>query len=129
MATIRKRKDKWQVQIRRKGSGAASRSFLALKDAEAWARHMDARADRGELPARPDALRSITLGELVERYRDTVSPQKRTHGIERLVLNAFLRHPICRRPLSDISTAHFAAYRDERLRTLKLASVIAALNF
>jgi integrase len=123
MATIRKRKDKWQVQIRRKGSGATSRSFHALKDAEAWARHMESRADRGDLPAHPEALRGIMLGELVERYRDTVTSQKRTHGIERLVLNAFLRHPICRRPITDISTAHFAAYRDERLRTLKPASV------
>ena len=127
MATIRKRKDKWQVQIRRKGSGAASRSFLALKDAEAWARHMESRADRGDLPARPDALRGVTLGQLVERYRDNVSPRKRTYVAERLVLNAFLRHPICRRPLSDISTAHFAAYRDERLKCLKPASVKRAL--
>ncbi len=127
MATIRKRKDKWQVQIRRKGSGAASRSFLALKDAEAWARHMEARADRGDLPARPEALRGITLGQLVERYRDTVTPRKRTHGIERLILNAFLRHSICRRPLTDVSTAHFAAYRDERLKCLKPASVKRAL--
>lgn len=127
MATIRKRKNKWQVQIRRKGSGAASRSFLALKDAEAWARHMESRADRGDLPARPDALRGVTLGQLVERYRDTVSPQKRTYVAERLVLNAFLRHPICRRPLTDIGTAHFAAYRDERLKCLKAASVKRAL--
>jgi integrase len=123
MATIRKRKNKWQVQVRRKGSGAASRSFLIFKDAEAWARHMEARADRGDLPAHPEALRAVTLGQLVERYRDTVSPRKRTYQTERLVLNAFLRHPICRRPLSDISTAHFAAYRDERLKCVKSASV------
>jgi len=40
------------------------------------------------------------------------------------VLNAFLLHPICRRRLSEVTTAHFAAYRDEkRLRELKPASV------
>lgn len=79
MATIRKRKEKWQVQVRRKDSGAVSRSFHVRKDAEAWARHMETRADRGDLPARPDALRGLTLGELVERYRDTVTPRKRTY--------------------------------------------------
>jgi integrase len=123
MATIRKRGNKWQVQVRRQGSGALSRSFHVLKDAEEWSRHMEVLADRGDLPADPAALRGITLGQLVERYRDTVSPRKRTHEAEKLALNAFLRHPICRRPVSDITTAHFAAYRDERLKCVKPASV------
>jgi integrase len=84
---------------------------------------MEARADRGELPAHPEALRGITLHRLVERYRDTVSPRKRTHAAERVVLNAFLRHPICRRAAADVTTAHFAAYRDERLKVVKPATV------
>jgi integrase len=127
MASIRKRRDKWQVQIRRKGRGALSRSFHILKDAEEWARHMEVLADRGELPADPATLRGITLSQLVKRYRDTVSPRKRTHEAECLVLNAFLRHPICRRPISDITAAHFAAYRDERLKEIKPASIKRAL--
>jgi integrase len=88
---------------------------------------MEARADRGELPAHPESLSGITLRQIVERYRDTVTPRKRTHAIERLILNAFLRHPICHRPLSDIGTAHFAAYRDERLNQIKASSVKRAL--
>ena len=127
MASIRKRRNKWQVQIRRKGRGALSRSFHVLKDAEEWARHMEVLADRGDLPADPAALRGITLGQLVERYRDTVSPRKRTHEAESFVLNAFLRHPICRRPVSDVTTAHFAAYRNERLREIKPSSIRRAL--
>jgi len=123
MATIRKRGDKWQVQIRRKGQGALSRSFHVLKDAQEWARHTERLADRGDLPADPAALRGVTLGQLVERYRDTVSARKRTHEIERIALNAFLRHPICRRPISDLTGKHFAAYRDERLNCVKPSSV------
>jgi hypothetical protein len=38
MASIRKRKGKWQVQIRRKGSGAVSRTFHVVRDAQAWAK-------------------------------------------------------------------------------------------
>jgi hypothetical protein len=33
-----KRGSKWEVQIRRLGSSFLSRSFLSLKDAQAWAR-------------------------------------------------------------------------------------------
>jgi hypothetical protein len=40
MATIRKRKDRYQVQIRRIGQPQVSKSFHELKDAKAWARLM-----------------------------------------------------------------------------------------
>ena len=41
MPTIRKRGHKWQVQVRRLGLRPISRSFHVLKDAQAWARHME----------------------------------------------------------------------------------------
>mgnify|MGYP003656504023 CR=1 FL=1 len=37
MATIRKRGDKWQVQVRRLGTTSISKSFLKKADAQAWA--------------------------------------------------------------------------------------------
>src|SRR5262245_13234467 len=80
---------------------------------------MEVQADRRDFPHDPKALEQVTLGELVERYRDTVSVKKRGSDVERVVLAAFMRHPICGRRLSDIDAEDFAAYRDERLRTIK----------
>ena len=93
MATIRRRRDKWQVQFRRKGLRSINQSFHTLRDAEAWARHMEVQADRHDLPPDPNVLRSFTLGQLVTRYRDTISVGKRTCHAERIVLAAFLRRP------------------------------------
>ena len=121
MATIRKRTNRWQVQIRRRGLSPRSRSFISLKDAQAWARHMEVQADRSAFPPDTKALEQLTLGDLVTRYRDTVTPRKRTAANERIVLSAFLRRSICSRSLSELSTADFAAYRDERLTQIKLA--------
>lgn len=123
MATIRKRGDKWQVQIRRTGQHPISRSFITRKDAEAWGRLMEVQADRRDLPADPKALERVTLAELVERYRDSVTVTKRGQGPERIFLTAFLRHRICEKRLSDLTGADFAAYRDERLAKVKLATV------
>jgi hypothetical protein len=36
MATIRRRQGKWQVQVRRQGFKAVSRTFKQYKDAERW---------------------------------------------------------------------------------------------
>src|SRR5262249_4744436 len=88
MATILKRGAKWQVQIRRVGVRPISRSFNVRKDAEAWARQMEVQADRRDLPSDPKSLQRLTLGQLVERYRDPVSVRKRGYEVERVVLNS-----------------------------------------
>jgi hypothetical protein len=123
MATIRKRGAKWQVQIRRVGVRPISRSFHIRKDAEAWARQMEVQVDRHDLPGDPKSLQHVVLGTLVERYRDTVSVRKRGHEVERVVLNAFLRHRICRKPLSELSASDFALYRDERLMAVTASTL------
>lgn len=123
MASIRKLRDKYQVQIRHLGMRPISRSFLQRKDAEQWARQMELLADRHELPDDPSALKRVTLGELVERYRDSITVRKRRAHVERVELDAFLRAPICSKPLSELSTADFAAYRDERLASVKPTTV------
>jgi integrase len=102
---------------------ALSKSFHELKDARAWARHMEVQADRNELPPDPKVLQDVALGDLVRRYRDTVTPHKRGQRFETAVLSKFLRHPICDRKLSEPLATHFAAYRDERLKQVKPATL------
>jgi integrase len=123
MATIRRRGERWQVQIRRKAERSLSRSFRTRKDAEAWARQIEAEADRIGLPPNRRILNHTTLGGLVRRYRDEVTPRKRGGNDEHIVLTAFLRHPICDRTLSGLSPAEFATYRDERLQKVKASTV------
>jgi integrase len=120
MAAIRKRRNKFEVQVRRSGQPHISRTFHDLKDARAWARHMEATADRQDLPTTSDRTAlNTTLGELVTRYRETVTPRKRGHHEERIVLAAFGLHPICRKTLAELRTNDFARYRDERLQEVK----------
>jgi hypothetical protein len=123
MATIRKRGAKWQVQIRRLGHRSISASFNVLKDAKTWARQKEIEADRSELGPDATCLKRISLAELVERYRDTVSVRKRGHSVERIVLNAFLRHPICSKRLSELRSKDFASYRDDRLHKVRTSTL------
>lgn len=111
MATIRKRGTRWQAQIRRQGFPTLSKSFAKKSDAAEWARHWEAKADRNELPVNSKVLNSITLGQLVQRYRDEVVPTKRGAVIETIILDAILRDPICRLRLSVLATSDFATYR------------------
>jgi integrase len=105
-----------------------SKSFAVRKDAKEWATQMERQADRHELPADPKALQRVTLGELVRRYRDTVSVNKKAYVNERISLNAFLSHEICSRRLSELRTEDFAAFRDQRLKTIKPVSLKRQLD-
>jgi hypothetical protein len=86
---------------------------------------MEVKADKGILLADPKILKHTTLGAILARYRDTVSPKKRSHETERLVLSAFLLHPICRRRLAELRPEDFATYRDERLLEVKPSTGIS----
>jgi hypothetical protein len=68
------------------------------------------------------------VGELLTRYRDQVSPIKRSAHTERSRINAILRRPIVHRTLAKLTSADVAAYRDERLKDAAPATVVRELN-
>lgn len=73
-------------------------------------------------------MRGHPLAELVIRYRDGVSCQKKGRAVEWIRLCAFLRHPLCQKPATHVSRAHFAAYRDERLLSVRSGTVRRELS-
>src|SRR5215469_3188706 len=77
MATIRRRKSTWQVQVRRQGH-QLSRTFRLRTDTELWARQVEAELDRGGLPTDGRKLRAHTLADLLRRYEVEVLPRKRS---------------------------------------------------
>src|SRR5262249_21774320 len=119
MASIRKRGDRWQVQVRRQGMVPISRTFALKEDARRWARRIETEADRQGFILDQRELRRLTLTDLVERYRNTVVPNKRGREIETIILNAFMRHSLAKRSLADLPAAVFSAYRQERLKVVK----------
>ncbi len=128
MATIRKRRDKWQVQVRRKGQPNQSCSFTIRADALEWARYIEREADRSGLPNDRRALERLTVADITKRYRDEVLPQKRGGENQAIILNAFLRSRLAETPLSAIDAHQFARYRDERLKVVKPSTIIRELG-
>jgi hypothetical protein len=91
MASLRFRNDKWQVQVRRLGYQARTQSFLNKTDAQRWARHIETELDRTLIPNDVRTLAKITLAELLIRYRDTVTINKRGLLPERKRIEVLLR--------------------------------------
>ncbi len=65
---------------------------------------------------------------MIERYRDTVTPTKKSIVQETYRLNYLLRQPITEMTLDRLSTGMSAQYRDERLKEVGPQKVLHELN-
>lgn len=130
MATIRKLNNRWQVQIRRKGFKKISKSFVKKADAQEWTRFKEGQADRSALEFDIQRLEHLTWGELLERYRDTVVSQKKCRVSETAHINAYLKRcqSTTQLTLSQIKSYHFSEYRDQRLKTVRPATICRELG-
>ena len=128
MATIRKLRGRWQAQVRRRGVPPRAKSFDKRTDAERWARDLEAEADRSGWVADTRAAEKTTLGELLTRYANEVTPTKRGAVSEKARINSIVRCPIAHRTLAKLTSSDVATYRDERLKTVAPATIVRELN-
>ena len=113
MGSIRKRNGKYQAQVRREGVKPISKTFIRKADAKVWIRHIEARIDNGETNL--TAPQTITLGDLLKKYGEEVSPSKKGFASEKRRLNRLLRDPIAETPLSKLTSTKLACFRDRRI--------------
>lgn len=123
MATFTKRQGKWRVQIRRDGFPSVSKTFIAKTDAEKWAREQERLIDRGELPTHSNELRAVTVGDLLTRYREDITPKKRSPNPERYMIGTMLAHPLALVQLRSVCPRNVTEYRDHRLQIVSASSV------
>src|SRR3954451_11711209 len=121
--SIRKRGSRWQVQVRRTGYPALSRSFDAKADAVAWAREKESAIDRAEFPHLPRTLSRLTVGDLLRRYEREITVRKRGADREGFKIRVLLAHPLTTAPLSKVSGVMVAQYRDDRLKQVSSGTV------
>lgn len=123
MASIRKRGTSWHVQVRRTGFPNLIGSFPSKAEALAWARGHEQGMDSGERQPTKHRLNLVYLADLLKRYEATVSAQKRGAGREAFKIGVLLRSPMANLPLSKVTSAMIAAYRDQRLNVVKAGTV------
>lgn len=126
MACIRKRSDKWQCQVRRKGFAPRAKSFSQRKDAERWGllqeREIDLLESRG-LRHAPKPTATLTLKEALERSYE----RARKGSGESYLLRAMAQRPFAKKALSDFTAEDFVAYRDGRRKEVGPTTVAREL--
>lgn len=119
MATIRRRGERWQAQVRRQGFPEKSKTFSTKTAAERWARQVEQQMDAGIYVDR-SAAEATTLHDALSRYLRDVTSRKKGARREGDRIRAWQSRPLARRTLAALRGADFAAYRDD-LRAQGLA--------
>ena len=122
MAYIRKKRSKWSVQIKRKGYPIIYKSFIQKSDATRWAKQVESDMDRNIFEDYTTAS-NTTLKDILVRYRDEITPNKKGHKSEVYRINKLLRHKICLVNLMRLKSSHVAGlkndYKDLAPQTIK----------
>lgn len=109
---------RWFIQFKVKGIRKSS-TFDTSTEAKAWETKERADIIRGVKGEIPDK----SFGDLLKRYADEVSSQKRGEKWERVRIGLILRDDLARVKLDRLNETHIAAWRDRRLKSVSPASV------
>jgi integrase len=123
VATIRKRAERWQAQVRLQGHPPVSKTFTLKADAEAWARRQEVSFERGEIESGRRSLKAFLLKDLLERYESEVTPLKRGAVSEACRIRTLKAATIARTSLDKLTSSVLARHRDERMLAVSGPSV------
>jgi integrase len=123
MASIRKKGAGYEAMVARKGI-RKSGTFRTKTEARMWAAEVERYILRGDHARVADK----SFADLMQRYGDIVSPGKRGARWELMRIGVVCRDPIADVRLEDLSSTHFAEWRDRRLETVSVATVLRDWN-
>ena len=111
MPTIRERGGKYHVQVRMAGFPARTASFPTRRQAERWAKTVEAEMIEGKHFRSVEARRR-TLGEAIERYTEEELPQKKD-AATRVIRLRWWKEKLGHLKLSEITPAILVEYRNK----------------
>ncbi|MHB0889014.1 site-specific integrase [Acidithiobacillus sp.] len=111
----------WQAKVRRKGYPTQTKVFRAKREAEAWARSVESEMDRRIFS--PPVVEHRTLGDLLSRYANEVTPGKRGAEPERYRIEGLLRYSLSAMKITTVTGKDIAEWRDQRAKEVAPATV------
>ena len=127
MSYIRKYRNRWRAEVRY-NKRYVSKTFLTKGDASKWAKETESKLEKEQFEDYRDSLH-LTLGNLITRYRDEITPKKKGAISEKYKLNFVLRHPISRTKILRLSARKIIEFKNELKKTRKPATVNKYIHY
>ena len=131
MATITRKQSKdiikWQARIRLTNHSPITKTFNLKSHALVWARETEIQIEKGLLTTGYDKAEE-TLGEVLERYLNEITPSKRGHKVEAIRIRKLMRDPIAATKFGYLKPSHLIKYRNGRLKEVSASTVKKEIN-
>lgn len=127
MGCVRRRGTKWNAQVRIAGWRSFTKTFEKKSDALDWCRETETSIRSAPLNTFKSSP-NLKFKELIEIYRDTVTPTHKGHQPENYRLNRFASSWIGRVKVAYLTPRHFEQYRNDRLEIVKQCTVRGELT-
>ena len=128
MATITKRKSgKWTAEVRTHKK-YISKTFIKKSNASNWAKEIEYQLDREQYEDFSESVR-ITLGELITRYRDEITPTKKGAKEEKYKLNFILRNKIVKCRVLSLKTKQILEFKNDIKETRAASTVNKYIHY
>ena len=128
MATITKRKSgKWTAEDRTHKK-YISKTFIKKSNASNWAKEIEYQLDREQYEDFSESVR-ITLGELITRYRDEITPTKKGAKEEKYKLNFILRNKIVKCRVLSLKTKQILEFKNDIKETRAASTVNKYIHY
>lgn len=121
MASFRKRQNKWQARIQRKGFPDITKSFTQFSVASQWARKIERELDLGICDIK---VSKTKLCILLQKYQTTILPQKKSPSADHYRINRILGYAISDLNIEDIRSSHVVAFRDQLVNENKSGNTV-----
>lgn len=125
MATFRKRGDRWQAIVRKKGR-VEYETFATKSAAQAWATKVEREIEEGLYKSVKG--RGKTVDDALKEYGVRVSVHKPSNRWEQRRLKWFSETSLAKLALDEVDRSHIARFRDERLKDVSGSTVNRDLN-
>ncbi|MBI5926474.1 MAG: site-specific integrase [Aquabacterium sp.] len=124
MGNIKKRGElQWQARVRRNGFPQQTKTFMYREDAEKWMRGLEREMETTGFVDRKEA-EANTLAKILQRYKQEVTPRKKSAEIEAVKIDVILRDAaLVSLKMTAITSKAVAAWRDRRLAVVSGATV------
>lgn len=117
----------WLARIRRVGYPNQTKTFLTKVDAEAWAREVEGKMDRGIFIDR-GLLDKTKVSQLLDRYLVEITPTKAGKIKEKSKIKGLQQSLLSKLAIGKIQPGDIVDYRNKRLTEVAPATVTKELN-
>jgi integrase len=118
---------KWRAQVRRNHQHIG-KTFITKGDATKWVNETERKVEKGQYEDFGDSAH-LTLGNLIERYREEITPHKKGAQSETYKLNFLLRQQVARTKILRLTPSKVIEFKKSISVNRKPATVNKYLHY